>query len=692
MEAIKRITLKGSEIRPVILAYEDLHWIDKSSEDHLKHLLESIPAARVLMIFTYRPEFVHTWGAKSYHNQVILNRLSNRESLLMVSHLLGTEELDRDLEGFILEKTEGVPFFVEELIKSLKDLKIIERKDNGWRITKDIKDLTIPGTVQDVIMARIDSLPEGIKGFLQTVSVVGREFSNDLIRRVTGLPEQELLSHLSVLKDSELLYERGIYPQSTYIFKHALTQEVAYNNLLLKRRKEIHEEIGRAIEALYPDRLEEQYELLAYHYARSANKDKAVEYLELANRKAIIIQAVEEAKAYFDEALKLLDTLAQTEENRQRRISLLVNQEFVVELLFKFRDYYEHLIRYEPMARGLENPELLGAFCGRLGHCHFAFGHYDQAIQTLTKAAELCEAAGNAEDAGHAYAYLILSHSDRGDYDRVLALKEDLLRTMEQSFNLRWYVRGLSAAQRAYSYLGRWDEAVEAGRKALSVAQEFSDNSMISIAASHLSLGYSWKGDLGRAVEYGELALEKASTPGDKARSQRSLGWALCRAGEPNKGIQLLTTASLLISRSGAFMAFETPLRCYLGEGYWLAGEEEKAKRTLEEGMEMAERCGAKYYIGFAHRLLGEIDRKVDSHQAAAHFEKSIAALQEVKAENEVALSYAGYGRLHKQEGQFAHARKYLTKALEIFERLGTPIEPDKVRKELAELPEGPTT
>jgi predicted ATPase/class 3 adenylate cyclase len=689
MDAIKRITLKGSEIRPVILAYEDLHWIDKSSEDHLKHLLESIPGARVLMIFTYRPEFVHTWGGKSFHSQITLSRLSNREGLMMISHLLGTEEIESRLEDLILEKTEGVPFFIEEFTKSLRDLKIIERRGDKYCLAKDTRDVIIPASIHDVIMARVDTLPEAAKGVLQTGSVVGREFSHDLIRKVTGLREQELLSHLSVLKDSELLYERGIYPKSTYIFKHALTQEVAYSSLLLKRTKEIHEEIGIAIEALYPDRLEEQYELLAYHYARSSNKDKAVEYLELANRKSIIIHAVEEAKAYFDEALKLLDTLGQTKVNRQRQISLLVNQEFVVELLFKFRDYYDLLIRYEPMARGLENPELLGAFCGRLGHCHFAFAQYNQAIQTLTKAAQLCEAAGNAEDAGHAYAYLILSYSDIGDYDRVLALKEDLLRTMEQSFNLQWYVRGLSGVQRAYSYLGRWAEAEEAGLKALSVAQQFSDSSMISIAASHLSLGYSWKGDLGRAVEYGELALQKASTPGDKARSQRSLGWALCRAGESNRGIRLLTTASSLVSQSGAFIAFETPLRCYLGEGYWLAGEAEVAKRTLEEGMEMAERSGARFYIGFAHRLLGEIDLKCNSHRAAAHFEKSIAALEELKAENEVALSYEGYGRLHKQQGQFAQARKYLTKALETFDRLGTLIEPDKIRKDLAEMPEG---
>src|SRR5512139_96923 len=132
MEAIKRITLKGSEIRPVILAYEDLHWIDKSSEDQMKHLLESIPGARVLIIFTYRPEFVHTWGGKSFHTQITLNRLSNREGLMMISHLLGRDQIDSRLEELILEKTEGVPFFIEEFVRSLRDLKIIERKGTKY--------------------------------------------------------------------------------------------------------------------------------------------------------------------------------------------------------------------------------------------------------------------------------------------------------------------------------------------------------------------------------------------------------------------------------------------------------------------------------------------------------------------------------------------------------------------------------
>jgi len=323
IEALKLIALKGSEIRPLILAYEDLHWVDNSSEEVLKDLLESIPGARVLLIFTYRPEFVHTWGGKSYHSQVTLNRLSNRESLAMMSHLLGTENIESALEEFILEKTEGIPFFIEEFIKSLRDLQIIERKDNTYRIAKDIQTVTIPATIQDVIMARVDAMPEGAKNLLQTCSVVGREFSHDLINRLMELPEPELLSHLSVLKDSELIYERGIYPQLAYIFKHALTQEVAYDSLLLKRRNQIHEKIARTAEQTYTDRLEEFYEMLAYHYSKSDNSEKAYQYLKLSGEKAIRNYSVWEGLGFYKEAINEIEKWPDTEVNLAKKLEIL---------------------------------------------------------------------------------------------------------------------------------------------------------------------------------------------------------------------------------------------------------------------------------------------------------------------------------------------------------------------------------
>ena len=307
IETITRISLKGSAIRPLVMSFEDLHWIDKSSEDVIKTLLANVSGARNFLILTYRPEFVHTWGGKSYHSQVTLNRFSNLESLSMVTHLLSTGDIDSDLEELILEKTEGVPFFIEEFVRSLTDLKIMARKDNRYYLVKNIKAVTIPSTIQDVIMARVDTLPEAAKELLQTGSAVEREFSYEIIKRLMDLPEQELLSHLSLLKDSELLYERGIYPQSTFIFKHALTLEVVYESLLKMRRREIHGRVAQAIEEIYSDRLEEHYEVLAYHYGRSEKVPESFKYQMLAGEKSIRQNAFHAGSEFFQTAFEVIE-------------------------------------------------------------------------------------------------------------------------------------------------------------------------------------------------------------------------------------------------------------------------------------------------------------------------------------------------------------------------------------------------
>jgi class 3 adenylate cyclase len=353
IETMLRIPLKGSEIRPLIMAVEDLHWIDKSSEEALMHLLESISGARILLIFTYRPEFVHTWGGKSYHSQINLNRLSNRESLSMVTYLLGTENIESGLEEFILEKTEGVPFFIEEFIKSIKGLEIIERKDNTYRISKDIQTLTIPTTIQDVIMARVDSLPQGAKEVLQTGSIIEREFSYELIKRVTDLPEQELLSRLSILKDSELLYERGIFPQSTCIFKHALTREVVYDSILTKKKKRLHEEVGHAIEEIYSERLEEFYEMLAYHYSQSNSLEKTYEYLKVSGKKAVKSNSLKEAHLYYKEALNALNQLPLTDDNKRKQIEIIHLMSAPLKYIGIPKDTFEIIERGMKFAREL---------------------------------------------------------------------------------------------------------------------------------------------------------------------------------------------------------------------------------------------------------------------------------------------------------------------------------------------------
>jgi predicted ATPase len=221
-----------------------------------------------------------------------------------------------------LEKTEGIPFFIEEFIKSLQDLKIMERKDNKFYLAKDIKDLILPSAIQDMIMARVDSLPEGAKGVLQTGSVVGRDFSHDLIEMVVGLSERELLSHLSVLKDSELLYERGIYPQSTYIFKHSLIQDAAYQSLLKSTRQKYHRKIAQVLEKNFPETVETQPELLAHHFTEADLNEQAAGYWQRAGERAGARSAYVEAISHLRKGLEALQTLPETAERAELELAL----------------------------------------------------------------------------------------------------------------------------------------------------------------------------------------------------------------------------------------------------------------------------------------------------------------------------------------------------------------------------------
>jgi class 3 adenylate cyclase/tetratricopeptide (TPR) repeat protein len=391
MEVIRLFTLKGSAIRPLITAYEDLHWADKSSEEALKNVLESIPAARVLMIFTYRPDFVHTWGGKSYHNQVNLNRLPNRETLSMVANLLGTEKIHSDLEDLILEKTEGVPLFIEEFVKSLTDLKIIEEKDQRYCLTKDIKKVTIPSTIQEVIMARVDSLPEAAKEVLQTGSVIEREFTYELIKRATVLPERELLSNLSVLKDSELLYERGIYPESIYIFKHALTRDVVYDSILKSNKKRLHAKIGNEVESLYADRIEEQYELLAHHYGLAESWERAIHFGRLAAEKAHRFSQFQNAITLYSQVQDWLLKLPKSRAVQEQLVDIQLDCCWSNIGLGRFDKAEEVGLQAEDIAKILGDQARLGITYLGLGTAYVYSGNFIKTEQYALKAIEYLE-------------------------------------------------------------------------------------------------------------------------------------------------------------------------------------------------------------------------------------------------------------------------------------------------------------
>jgi tetratricopeptide (TPR) repeat protein len=339
------------------------------------------------------------------------------------------------------------------------------------------------------------------------------------------------------------------------------------------------------------------------------------------------------------------------------------------------------------MAVELGDQEILGGFYVRLGSCEGWHGKLDKSIPTLTKAIELCEASGNIEGARYAYLNLIESHFYLGDFDQILTIGEKAFKILDSTFDPYSYVYTVSQISWTYSYIGCWDRAVEEGQKALSIAKRLSNNDLISFASFNIVYSYIQKGDLPRAVEYGELAVEKAPTPAESVFSQAPLGWALCKAGEVSRGINLLIQLLPEIQAAG-YLPFEVEVRVMLGEGYLLSEEFEESRQILEEAIGLAEQLKMKYFIGRANRLLGEIAIVTNLNRAAAHFDKSVNICKKIGADNELAFAFASYGRLHKHQGNIAEAMEYFEKAIEIFGRFGNLIEPEKIRKELAELPE----
>ncbi|MGE0822640.1 MAG: AAA family ATPase [Candidatus Binatia bacterium] len=322
LEAIKRLLLRESLNQPLLIIFEDLHWLDNETQSFLQLLSESLATARILLLVNYRPEYQHQWNGKTYFSQLRLDPLGTEQAEEMLGALLADVGATHasPLRDFILAKTEGNPFFMEEIVQTLKEQQLLTAGTHGHASLPS--DLRLPTTVQGVLSARMDRLPAEEKALLQTLAVIGREFAASLLQKIATQPEAELHRLLARLQAAEFVYAQPAFPDVEYIFKHALTQEVAYNSLLIERRKVLHERTAQAMEEVYKDQLEDHYGELAYHYGRSGNAGKAVEYLGLAGQQAVQRSANVEAITHLTSALELLKTLPETPERDQQELTL----------------------------------------------------------------------------------------------------------------------------------------------------------------------------------------------------------------------------------------------------------------------------------------------------------------------------------------------------------------------------------
>ena len=321
-DGLKAMFLGESESKPIVLILEDIHWIDRTSEAFLLYLGSSIVGSRIMILALHRPEYSCPWAMSSSYLRIPVNPLSYAESEEMLGNLLAVREVPQEVKQLVQSKAEGNPFFMEELIMDLLEAGLIRREGDLCQLAdQGVKATSVPATVQDVIMARIDRLDDSLKRTLQLASVIGREFAFVILEKIAQ-PSHTLSPAVQALQQCELIAEKSLYPELEYMFKHALTQNVAYNSLLHSRRRELHSRIAAAIEELKRNTLEEYLEVLAYHYKNGDRPEKALEFLARAGEKASELCSMEVAKTYLREALVVSSNLPRSKTTRAREKEL----------------------------------------------------------------------------------------------------------------------------------------------------------------------------------------------------------------------------------------------------------------------------------------------------------------------------------------------------------------------------------
>ena len=681
-EAIRDLFFRLSQGRPLILAIEDLHWIDKTTEEFLDYLIGWLANSPILLILLYRPEYTHQWGSKSYYNQVGLDQLGMESSAELIKAILEEGEVAPELRQLILNRAAGNPLFMEEFTHTLLENGSIERRNKQFVLNRRPSDIQVPDTIQGIIAARIDRLEEDLKRIMQVASVIGREFAFRILQSIMGMRE-ELKSQLLNLQGLEFIYERSLFPELEYIFKHALTQEVAYNSLLQKRRKEIHEKIGEAIEQIYTERLEEFYEMLAYHYFKGENSEKAYHYLKLSGNKASRNYASHEAFRLYSEAIEVLAKMPETKENKRKKIEACRLQAPVMVSLGFPEGSLQHLKDGERISEEVGDERGLAFFYSFLGNYFTVKGDPLLGIQYSEKCFQEAEKIEDVELMASAGCALALSYFFSGECLKVVDMAPKVIRLLEKTKReSEFFGRPVSAYvhlnlfhSAALIFLGRFPEAETFCEKALRCARSMDHLSSIGQAEMYYGFLFARKGDGRNALEYLESSLKHLEEGGFLLLLPFVLafsGFAYHCLGKLDKARNHLQNALEMQKDLGnPFMMSLS----YNGLSMVLLDLDgfEDAQKCAEKALNLAQQNKELSSEGMSWIILGRIIGKkepTDPGKAEEHILKGIKMLDDLKLKPDVYIGYLYLGELYADMGQREKAMENLKKAEKMFQEM----------------------
>jgi predicted ATPase len=674
LETLVAILQELAKHHPVLFILEDLHWTDPTTLEFMNLLIDQTPTASILVLLTCRPYFQPAWHHRSYVSEITVNRLTHAQVEQIVNRMTDGKTLPKEVLAQIVEKTDGVPLFVEELTKAILESGQLKETDGHYELAGSLQALVIPATLQDSLMARLDRLVTA-KGVAQLGATIGRQFSYALLQAVAQLDEVMLQHELGRLVEVEIVYQRGMPPQTTYLFKHALIQNAAYESLLKSTRQHYHQRIAQVLEAQFPETAEAEPELLAHHCTEAGLITQAIGYWYKAGQKASERSAHVEAIAHLRQGLALLQTLPETRERVQREVDMLIalGASLRATKSGAAPEVEQTYTRARQLCQPLDNPHQLFPILRGLWQYYNGRAQYQTAHALGEQLLTLAQQAHDSIMVVVAYRvlgatlfYMGEPVSAHAHFTQGIALYDP------QQHRAAAFLHGQDAgvvchsfAARALWYLGYPDQGLARSHEALTLAQQVAHPFSLCVALCHAAMFHGLPREVRAAQERAEAAICLAkehgllpwTVPGSIIR-----GWALAQQGHAREGIAQIEQGLIAYRATGAEVARPSFL-ALLAEAHGVVGQPEAGLTALAEALTLVDKTGERHYEAEIYRLKGELLLQRPSNNATEaetcfHHALDLARNQQAKSwELRAATSLA---RLWYQQGKRQEAHDLL--------------------------------
>jgi class 3 adenylate cyclase/tetratricopeptide (TPR) repeat protein len=690
LDALKRLLLRETQAQPMLLVFEDLHWIDSETQALLDTLVESLPTVRLLLLVNYRPEYQHGWSSKTYYAQLRLDPLPTASAEDFLQALVGDDPSLVPLKQLLVARTQGNPFFLEESVRTLVETGVLVGTPGTYRLAQVLPTVQVPATVQAVLAARIDRLPPEEKRLLQTAAVIGMEVPFALLQAIAELSEADLHSGLAHLQAAEFLYEASLFPELVYTFKHALTHEVAYSGLLLERRRVLHARIVEALEAFVGEgpygpaptqsrqRVGEQVERLAHHALRGEVWDKALTYFRQAGEIAMTRSAHREAIGYLEQALNALQHLPETRDTREQAVDLRLALRSALQPLGNVGRVLMSLREAESLAVALDDPHRLGRVSRALSNHFYLRGAPDQAIAAGQRALVLGTASGEVVLQALANLGLGYAYHAQGAYRHAIDCLGQTVTALDGARGHERFGQVILPAVNArvwlawcHAELGTFTLGSVLAEEGLRIAEAIGHPGSLMAASWGIGLLSLRQGDLRRALPRLERAVglcQDADLPAWFSRIAAALGAAYTLGRRLADAIPMLTQA--MEQATAAESVYQAQCSLSLGEAQVQAGRLEEAYTLAEQALAHARAHQERGNQAYVLCLLGDIAARrepPESEQAEDYYRQALALADGLGMRPLQAHCRLGLGTLYGRMGQVEPARAELTAAIELY-------------------------